>query len=147
MLINTKGVWKKYFVDNFINTNFKIIDVINDTDGLFIRLKFESLKPDIRVSFSEGVVAYTVTPTKFLMESLGVIQKKYGADFFEIPFFVIYDSDYLKWIYEESYGFFNENEPDDIKLKHYVIIGTNLVFEVLTNDTPCISSNWSFNHI
>lgn len=139
-MTNNYGRLKRLFISDLISSKFKIIDVVNDTEGLYIRLKLENQKPDITVTFSGSLTTYTVTPKKYLIPIFAEIQKHYEDAFLEASCFVIESSDYLTWVYEESYGFYNENEPVDIKLKHYMILGNNLAFEILTNETPSLSS-------
>lgn len=128
-------IWNKLIPSESFFSSFYIDSIVSDSEGLFITLKNDSIGESIKVIFDGSMFSNRTTQKNSFSKTIESLDETFCKSW---SFFKVENSDYLEWLKEQSYGIY-ENEREDYKMKHYVLIGSNLVFEVLTPGYPEIS--------
>lgn len=116
--------FEKYNIENFPKDYLYIDEIKWDEDGLKINLSFERDKGQITLLFDSTVYFYKNTAESFKPMWWFDSREDYR------PFYYSYDS-------EDIVNFKKEAEHvDDYKIIHFVIVGSDNVVDVLTNDLP-----------
>ncbi len=112
------------------------VDSIADTiDGLVIILS-DSVHEEqkLRIVFRESVHAYRSTNESYRQKKLYELKSKYGSEFYsEWSTFKVIESEYLKWLSEQSYKI-SEMES----LIHFSIIAVDSIVDVLASYEPTL---------
>lgn len=89
--------------------------------------------PDVRISYNDYFISeFRSTSETFRLSTISYLDKKYGGDFYsEWSFFKIEDSQYLKWLSEQSYGI-----SDDCRLTHFCILTDDDFFDFIASKEP-----------
>jgi len=125
------GTWKKWTPKGNVFPKFDIEFIDNNTKGIFIKLKNNyEYSQSMIVTFCVMWFSYKVIKTKDYCRTIEILKKQKGPDFVDSwSLFEVEDSDYLRWVQEESHGVYEDY--DGPKIKHYVFMGTNIIFEIL----------------
>ena len=109
--------------------------IIDDERGLRIKLIFEN-NLQIEFVFETSVISYNVCDEGRRLKTLDIILNQYGADFFgACPVYMVENSNYLKWLHEESYDIISR-----YTIYHFVFLTSNEVIDVLATHSPKVSS-------
>jgi|ERR1700733_3048098 len=121
-----KNLSKHYYVKSISDTF---------SGGLKIKL-IDDRDPEkkVLVSWPNSVDAYRKTYETFTLLTLSNIDKQYGENFKGWTFFKIENSEYLKWISEQSCKI-----TDSFNLKHFCIYSTEEMVDVLSCVEPEVS--------
>lgn len=117
---------KKYYVESItdsITDGFKII-LIND----------QNPEKKVLLSWPNTVYAYRSTYESFTLLTLHNLSENYGTEFYDWTFFKIENSEYLKWISEQSYEI-----TESLNFIHFCIYGTESMVEILDNSEPTVT--------
>lgn len=109
--------------DNDVFLNFYVLKIIDGFDGLEITLKSEKDNDNEMVIFFENYFAYRMTEESAFLKTLGEGQL--------FNFSRATSSSYLDWFNLESSGAYIY-----FSLNHYLIYGTNKVFEIIAAADP-----------
>lgn len=111
-----ESLGKKYTKKNLVlDKNFKILAENESREA-----------KDILINFSEGVSVFRVTDIAYCSSILQTIDRAYGKNFHQKwTFFKVINSEYVKWLYEESLQIVNLNT------NHYVFVFTNYIVDVV----------------
>lgn len=118
------GLAEKYdviHISNAIERNFKIVlvDEINKENH-------------IQLIFEKSIDAYRVTYDSFRENTYSKLYEKYGFDFYhKWSFFRVYNSEYIKILYEET-GI----DINTLQLIHFCILSSELVIDIIANYDP-----------
>lgn len=123
-------IWKKWLPRLDIFSKFYIESIDNNTEGFFITLKNDMANESITVIIDTMCFSYRSTPTKYCLNKIEKLKQKKELETWSL--FEIENSDYLKWVQEESHGIYESSE--NYKIKHYIFAGTNIIFEVLMHE-------------
>lgn len=128
--------WNKWLPVTEIVSPFYIDTILNDIKSLDITLKSKTQKKSIVIIFEGDMYSQRVIQKKYFLKTIKLLKKHYDDTLFDgWPLFTVEHSNYLKWVEEESYGFY-ERDNKNFKMNHYVFLGSNLVFEMVTPEVP-----------
>ena len=117
------GLADKYEIESISDTFDRFTVILSD-------LKDEEKK--VKVTFEGSVDAYRAVNESFRLKTFSELHEKYGVDFYGWwTFFKVADSEYLKWLSEQSYGI-----SDAYSMIHFSFFGVETVLDVLTNYEP-----------
>lgn len=112
---------KKYYID-YILSDSKIFKIIL-TD-------INNVKNKVHVVFEDSIHAFKWVDEIYRFKKIEQLNKQFGTNFCEEwTFFKVTNSDYLKWISDQSYGI-----SDDRDLIHFSFIGANSILDVIDID-------------
>ncbi len=130
-------IWEKWVPVEGIFSRFYIDTIENNTEGVFITLKNNNLKKSIEIIFDGSMYSDCVTQRDGFLKKISELKKKYGTVFCnDWSLFKVENSDYLQWLKEESYGVYAGD--GEYKMRHFVILGSNLIFEILAPYEPTV---------
>lgn len=113
----------KYYIDF-------VIDKIETFKVNLIDTKSEREK--IEIAFLEGVEAYTRVEESFRVKIIHELDKKYGTDFYgDWTFFKVHNSEYIKWLSEQSYKW-----SDTHKFMHFCLITADAIMDIIATYEP-----------
>ncbi len=123
----TYGLSKKYYIDA----------IIDDIRGFKIKLTSRDYEDHkVTINFPESVWMYRSTEEGLRLLTLEQLAQQYGASFYtDWSFFKIKDSQYLNWIYQESYQTITNNKP----LIHFCLVAMNDILDVVADYEPKIT--------
>jgi hypothetical protein len=89
--------------------------------------------PDVCVSYTDYFISeFRSNSETFRLSTISYLDEKYGGKFYsEWTFFKIENSEYLKWLSEQSYGI-----SDDCRLIHFCILTDDEFFDFIASDEP-----------
>ena len=123
--------WKELNISSEIKLASRI-EIFHNVEELQIIFKVN--KKCIKVSYAEPWFSYRATPANlFFKKGECQTKEKTKNRQFPIGLYHVENSEYLRWLHRVSNGV---HEHFNRKLEHYVFIGSNLVFEILTIDDP-----------
>jgi len=112
------------------------VDLVSDSfDGFLIELTdAENENNKVEIKFLDSVKAYRSTDEAYRSHLLSVLYETYGIEYFnEWALFKVRNSDYQKWLTEQSYGFL------DLKTTtHFSIMGGESIVDVIANYDPIV---------
>lgn len=118
---------KKYYIESIterIDDKFKIL--LSDA---------EDEKKKVLISFPHGVDAHRNTNESYILSTLTSLKTHYGTEFYsDWTFFKVENSEYLKWISEQSYGIY-----EDCKFTHFCILAVDSMVDIITNYEPTVT--------
>ena len=130
--------WAKWLPIEGLSMKYYVDEISDCMEGFVIKLSDsmdESKK--IKVIFGDSVWAYRSTDESLRQETINLLDKKYGAEFYaEYTFFKVTDSEYIKWIEAQSYKIF-----DSKTLIHFSIIAVDSIVDVIATYEPEIINN------
>lgn len=110
----------KYYVDFLILSENALI------------IKLSNGEQKIEIIFDESIDAFRYTDESFYFKIFGDLSERYGDDFYVgWSFFKVTNSDYLKWLSEQSCSLTNE-----FSFIHFCIFGGDKVIDVLARYEP-----------
>ncbi len=120
------GLANKYYIDA----------VLDSADGFIVFLSTDDESDKrVKVTFEDAVYAYRSTDDSLRRKIVAQLSDKYGKEFCEDwTFFKVNNSDYLKWLFEQS-----EEKPeftDKLELKHFSFLGADFTLDVADNLEP-----------
>ena len=115
---------KKYYIK-------EILDSIDE--GFKVKLlENGNQEKGVTIFFDESVWIYKYTDESFRQYTVAKLNAQYGVDFYaKWTFFKIENSDYLKWISEESYGMY-----DNLEWRHFCILTDNEILDIIAVYEP-----------
>ena len=129
------GQWEQVKI-NEIKKDYGKADyakIYDDENGLHIILVFEN-EMQIEFLFESSALSYTVCDEGRRLKTIDFILKQYGEAFFEGgPVYMVFNSRYMNWFHEESYGIISE-----YAVSHYAFITSNDIIDVLTAYAPVV---------
>lgn len=89
----------------------------------------------ISMSFTNGVSAFRSSEEGFRLSTISYLDKKYGGEFYsDWTFFKVENSEYLKWLSEQSGGI-----SDLYTVKQYSLITDDEILDIVTSYEPTIT--------
>lgn len=129
---------KKYYKESASN---KILDKINGFTIILADANENS--PKIKIYFKDGVYAFHNYIDNFRLLTIDYLEEKYGTDFCaNWTFFKVENSEYLKWLLEQS-----GETPDNYRLMHYCIITDYEILEIAATHEPTVIFNPRYTEI
>lgn len=130
------GHWKRFKVDesdeSFLET--RLVKFSVGRNGTRIELVCEN---DIilQIIFEKWTLSYRITDKKCRLRTPTYLSEKYGKEVLgDYPFFIVEDSNYLKWFHHESSNI-HENYGNH-HVSHYVFVTSNYVIDILSSYPP-----------
>lgn len=132
------GHWKGFKIDEIDESfgNCELVRFSQEEDSIEIDLIFDNDRT-LQFTFPNGALSYRYADEGDRLEMLAYLSKNHQNESFKkmysiyYPTFLIEDSDYLKWFYEES-----ENSYNDDEVTHYIFLTSNDVIDVLSTYPP-----------
>jgi hypothetical protein len=118
------NIWKPK--ENLIE-KYHIDFVIDNDNGLIIKLSNRINNKKLIIKWGGVVESHMYSKEGCNTELFNSLDSK------KWTFFKIEDSKYVKWIKEQSWGIY-----DDRELKHFSIIGSNAVLDIIIDYEPII---------
>ncbi|MGB8467511.1 MAG: hypothetical protein WCE21_00755 [Candidatus Babeliales bacterium] len=110
------------------------LDLLEDSDKCFrIMLSDEDSKSRVLVVFEHWTEAYRNADETYRYKLICDLVEKYGEHFHGWTFFEVDNSDYVKWLFEQSYGL-----AEGRNLKHFSFICSNHVIDVIAFSAPTV---------
>ncbi len=127
--------WEKWEPLSKLATEYYLDKVIdNDEIGFQIEFKdFKNRKKIIRFIFENWVYSYRYLEESFAINRYDQLSKKYGDKFLNWTFFKVANSNYIRWLSQESGGL---SDPRD--LKHYSFLSMDSVLDVINDKDPIV---------
>lgn len=101
--------------------DFKILLIDTDADT-----------PDVSIVFSYPINTFRNSEEAFRLQTIGYLNENYGGDFYSTwSLFKVENSEYLKWLSEQSGGL-----SDFYKMIHFCIITDDEIFDFVASDEP-----------
>ena len=125
--------WQKWEPINGLAKKYYIDGVIDDFYGFKIKLtNRDNEKSKLIISFNESVWAYRSAEEGLRLLTMENLAQKYGANFYtEWTFFKVLNSDYLNWIFKESY-----NTAPGSNLMHFCVVAMDDILEIIADYEP-----------
>ena len=130
------GDWKVWvpLEEEKIKGNYYIQSVEDTLDGLKVVMESELDDFKVRITFSDYVWSYRNTNESYCWQIFSELSDKHGDDFYkDWAFFKIENSEYLKWISNNSAKIY-----DDGGAEHFVIKGLEQVVDIINDEEPKI---------
>jgi hypothetical protein len=128
-------IWKKWIPIAGLPPHFLIDNILSNTEALFVTLKNPHDKKNITMSFEGSLYSNRITKKDDFFKKINDLKKKNGPSFYnDWSMFRIENSSYLQWLKKESYGVYERD--DEYRMNHFIILGSNLVFELLIPGEP-----------
>ncbi|MFC6332757.1 hypothetical protein ACFP56_09000 [Paenibacillus septentrionalis] len=128
--------WVYMDIEQELNVKYYIDSINDNTEGLSIMLSEvndESLR--VKVFFEHSVHAYRSTDESYRSNTINYLQDSYGLNFYkERTFFVITDSEYIRWLSQQSQGI-----SDLEQVSHYSFLAVNSIVDVIAAYEPKIT--------
>ena len=123
----TNNLSKKYYVES-------ISEDIKDKYKILLT-NAENNKNKILISWPIGVDAHRSTDESYTLATINFLDNQYGPEFYaNWTFFKIENSNYLKWLSDQSYGI-----SDDCNLTHFCILAVDSMIDIINNYDPTIT--------
>jgi hypothetical protein len=88
--------------------------------------------PKVSIFFPHFINNFRINDEGFRLLTIAYLNKNYEGNFYsEWTFFKIENSEYLKWISEQSYGI-----SDDCRLVHFCILTDDEIFDFVASSEP-----------
>jgi hypothetical protein len=118
---------KKYSIESItesIADKFKVILIDSDNKS-----------KKVLIAFADGIDAHRSTNESYVLSTLTYLKSRYGSDFYtEWTFFKIENSNYLKWMSEQSYGI-----TQDCHFTHFCILSSDSMLDIIAPYEPKIT--------
>lgn len=118
-------------------SNQYYVQSISDTFSGGFKIKLiddKNPKKKILVSWPDSVFAYRKTYETFTILTLGKIDEQYGKDFRDWAFFKVENSEYLRWLSEQSCGI-----TDSLNFTHFCIYSTEEMVDIVVGYEPIVT--------
>jgi hypothetical protein len=116
----------KYYIDS-------VIDMIDSFKIILSNAKSE--KEKIEIIFFEGVDAYTRVEESFRVKVIHELDKKYGTEFYgDWTFFKVNNSEYIKWLSDQSYEW-----SDTRQFTHFCLVTADAILDVIADYEPTVT--------
>lgn len=118
-----EGLALKYYVEA----------ITDDIEGGFkiILSNINNRKNTVHVHFKDSAYAYSSANERFRRKTINTLSKHYGPDFHKWTFFKVTNSEYIKYLSEESYGW-----SDVFGFIHFSFIAADSIVDVIDNYEP-----------
>ena len=142
MTINEKGKnmlekWIKWKPISCLNNKYYIESIKHDKNGFIIILEHcneYNQKKQIKIIFDGPIESYRYCDEHCRIELLEKLNGKYGAQFYlDWRYFIVENSEYLKWLEQESCTIVS-----CLEVKHYVFIDNDCILDVVVSFNPKI---------
>lgn len=115
---------KKYFIKSISET----------VEGIEILLENSTIGKNDKVKLLFNSDAYRKTEERYRLKTIGILNKKYGSNFYgQWTFFKVVGSSYMKWLEEESEGLFDSKD-----YFQFTIITDDEMFDIISYNEPKI---------
>ena len=120
--------WSVYAEGTIPVGQYEVLEVLQNSEGTMIILESERNKVIIKFDF---VDALRICDEGRRIKTYNVIEgiQEYRKDFLGIPLYLVKNSEFGKWIEEESAGFY-------IDSFHYAVITINEIVDIITSSSP-----------
>jgi|SRR5579862_3646837 len=127
--------WTQWRPIEQLAPGYYITAIIDDVTGFYIRLGESNNSPQgLFITFQRSIDAYRTTDEGYRAAKLLYLNDTYGHDFFaKWSFFKVTNSEYLKWLAQESGGIFNSKSNE-----HLVLITEDSMLDIATTYEPKI---------
>ena len=118
-----ENVANEYYIKSITITGKEFVILLEDarTDS-----------PQVSISYPTFINNFRSNEEAFRLLTISYLKEKYGVKFYsEWTFFKIENSQYLKWISEQSYGI-----SDGCKLNHFCILTDDEFFDFVSSSEP-----------
>ena len=123
--------WARWEPFTELKPAYDIINIQDDMDYLRILIHSTKCDQQLEVVFDTDS-AYRKTDETFRLNLINQLSEKYGDEFYvKWSFFKIENSNYMKWLSEQSNGY-----TGDLKLKHFVIMGIDSIVDIVAYEEP-----------
>ncbi|WP_374018193.1 hypothetical protein ABU162_29960 [Paenibacillus thiaminolyticus] len=130
------GTWLQWKPVEGLQSKYQLVKVTFDCDGLAIILASSETSSELFLQF-KSPFSFRTTDEGKRLKLLNRLNEKFGDDFVRTSsLFMVYESEYLKWINDETYYMY-ENQ----NLYHFVILTDNEVLEILSPLHPVTNMN------
>jgi hypothetical protein len=120
------GLAKKYYLDSILYKERELIILLAEE---------KNERNKVQVIFNNSIKSYKHTEETSTLKTISDIDEKYGGDFYAYwTFFKIQNSDYLKWILEQSL----ETSYDKLALFHFSFITPISILDVISKSDPLV---------
>jgi hypothetical protein len=128
-------MWERWEPTTEISNKYYVDSIIDNIQGLRIILSDAEIEDSkIEIVFDNSVHAYRSTDESYRQKILNYIDEKYGTEFYsEWSLFKVVNSEYLEWIYNQSFGIAELEE-----LYHFSIIAVDSIIDILAAYEPII---------
>lgn len=126
-----KEQWIPWALCKDFKTIFALDSITDSQSGFIIELsENDNQNNKLIICFQHSVDSYKKTYESFRQRSYNILQEEKTSD---CSFFEIKNSNYIKWLSDESYGI-----TDSLKPKHFVIFAVNSVLDIVSRYDPKI---------
>ncbi|MBI9048823.1 MAG: hypothetical protein JEZ00_05375 [Anaerolineaceae bacterium] len=127
--------WSKWEPIQGLAPHYYIDSISDSYDAFLIGLtNAENENKKIEIKFRNSVEAYRSTYETYRHYLLEILDKTYGMEFFtKWSFFKVKNSDYIKWLSEQSCGIW-----DSKTITHFSIMGGESIVDVIANYDPIV---------
>lgn len=123
-----KEKWICYDKVNIPMGLYEVVEIIQNSNGTKIELQSEDYKVIICFDFADSLrISDEGRRIKTYNEVIEI--QEYRKDFVGIPLYKVINSEFCRWLREESAGFYTE-------FSHYVIITINDIVDIISRDEP-----------
>ncbi len=122
--------WMNYDGGKIPLGNYELIETIQNCDGTTIKLQSELHNIILKFEFVDSI---RITDEGRRIKTYNEIPdiQKYRENFYGVPLYRVENSEYCKWLVQESAGIYTE-------FQHYVIITINDIVDVISDVPPKI---------
>ncbi len=126
--------WIKWEPISGLKGNYNINLVLNDPKTFKIILSdYDNPKSQVIITFEESVASYRDTDETYRYKLICDLGEKYGKEFYiNWGLFKVKNSNYIKWLSEQSYGISDHFECNH----HFAILGVNCVLDIIASYEP-----------
>ena len=122
--------WQKWIPVENLSNKYYLKNIIDIQDFKIILSDMQNSK--IEVFFENSVFSYKRSIGSFSEELINDISEKYGTEFIKNwTFFKVSNSEYIKWLSEQSLGISIPYE-----LKHFSFICSNCILDIASTYEP-----------
>lgn len=119
---------------HYLSPKYYIVAVSDTVRALRIKLINEQETHYIQLIFKGGVDSYERTDETFCLKRTKPVGEKYGLDFYtKWTFFTIYNSEYLRYLSDQSYRF-----SETINFIHFAILAIDSIMDIIAYEEPKI---------
>jgi len=132
---NIKEQWTRWNPANNLAKKYYLDSIFDNIAELKITLLEENNKKNkVIITFKYPASSYRETKKIFKDKLIYDLNQKYGKNFCdEWAFFKVDNSNYIKWLSEQSCGIY-----DDVPFVHYSLITTNSILDLIDQWEPKI---------
>jgi len=126
--------WTRWEPIDGLEGQYAIKSVIEDTEAFTLNLfKWDDSKKKVLITFDGIVCSYRSTDETYRDKLICDLEEKYGATFLSgWTFFKVNNSNYVKWLSEQSYGISDHFSCT----QHFSILGVDCVFDIIASYEP-----------